>query len=753
MQTFRAPGVYVLEDQSTPMPLSGVPTGIPCFFGFTEKGRSLKPTRITSFNQFRAMFGGRPENKVVFRAAYIEASVYNFFLNGGSECYVCRVNGGKEAFWAVRSIQNVVDYERLLDEFDESSPDDDPPAFQGLKVKAISGGSWANKLRLRICASKAPVPLPMTPTAVRLTPPPADHLKRIGLARLKAISDKKIPAKFPKPATLTIGDGATAEWKPGEGDDKPGAFEFEQPQTKSGSGKITTEDAKGLPVVIPVTYVPDTSFDPVGVLINKDTGAPFSAEDVTRWNLKTRLSFDDVQVGKDKKSLRGSWDPESRRFFFIDGEGTDCVLCAPPLEAQELSGELAAPLHLRREEFRLTFDLEILEPVPPRNPGDAASFRAVETYQGLSTDPDDPKYFLKAELVNGVSMRVELEKLGGDDRQVAFGDSVTDENRGATLVSPLAPGGAVVENKGDDSVPPATEYASYFQLLKAAPDVSLIACPDAYLDGETTPASDYQPIYQAAIDYAFDNRCMVVIDPPPMPEVKQLGEMNTRVEALEKFVDRFRSTHAAVYAPWFSMPNLDPLSDQKTVFVPPSGFILGAYNRSDNQVGVWKAPANMPVQGAVKMQLDFTEAESEALNPAGVNLTRSFPGQGMLIWGARTTTKNVMWRYVNVRRLFLYVERTLKQQTMWAVFESNDRRTWNKLVNAAEAFLRGLWRAGGLMGTTPEEAFRVSCGVPETMTMTDVYNGLLKVEVKIAPVRPAEFVVFTVSQLVQPQQT
>ena len=151
------------------------------------------------------------------------------------------------------------------------------------------------------------------------------------------------------------------------------------------------------------------------------------------------------------------------------------------------------------------------------------------------------------------------------------------------------------------------------------------------------------------------------------------------------------------------------------------------------------------------MQLNFTEDESETLNPAGVNLTRSFPGQGMLIWGARTSTKNVMWRFVNVRRLFLYVERTLKQQTMWAVFESNDQRTWNKLVNAAEAFLRQLWRDGGLMGATPEEAFQVQCGVPQTMTMTDVYNSVLKVEVKIAPVRPAEFVVFTVSQLVQQQ--
>ncbi|QDU68939.1 phage tail sheath family protein [Engelhardtia mirabilis] len=750
MQTLSAPGVYVFEDQSTPMPLSGVPTGVPCFFGFTHQGESLKPRRIKSLNEFYAVFGGRPKNKAVFPHAYITDSVYAFFLNGGSECYVCRVNSGDAAFWSIASIENVVDYERLLDPFDESSPDDLKPATIALRVDAISGGTWANKLRLRASKTAARSAFPLTPVPVTLALPSAADFVNVGRGRLKPISQAPIPSAtgLSKGAKLTLGE-EVGEWTSGV--DGEGAFVFKDGQTKAGSGTIEAQNAKGDTVLIPVSYLPDTSVK-ASVLTNTDTGKPFGAEEIAGWNSKTRVQFENVDTPAGKKTLSGAWDPdpEVQAFFFSDPDGVGFVVTDGTVLGSMPAGELQAPLHLQSDAFRLTFDLEIVEPVPPRNPGDATSFKVLEAYQGLSTDPGDPSYFLKEDVVNGISNRVRLSKFVDQGKAVAFSDTPVE---GAEPVSPKAPGGATVLNAGSDQVPASTEYTKYFPLLKGVPDVSLIACPDAYLDGNSTPASTYQPIYQAAIDYAFNNRCMAVIDPPPMAEAKELGDLNKRATALATFADRFRSTHAAIYAPWFRSPNLDASSDEKTVYVPPSGHILGAYNRSDNMVGVWKSPANIPVLGPVGMQLDFTEDESESLNPAGVNLIRSFPGQGMLIWGARTSTKNVMWRYVNVRRLFLYVERTLKQQTMWAVFESNDQATWNKLVNAAEGFLRQLWRDGGLMGSTPDEAFRVQCGVPQTMTMTDVYNGLLKVEIAIAPVRPAEFVVFTVSQLVQTQST
>ncbi len=752
MQTFRAPGVYVIEDQSTPMPLSGVPTGTPCFFGFTEQGESLKPRRIKSLNEFNSVFGGRPANRAVFQHAYMADSVHAFFLNGGGECYVCRVNAGASANWLVGSIKDVIDYERLIDPFDPSSPDDEAPALVGLRVDAISGGSWANKLRIRARRAQPRTPFPISPISVTLSPPAAEGHKstKVDLSRLRPITSDPIPrAALLGGATLTL-DGESGEWN-------EGAFEFATGRTSAGSGAITiTPPGEGkAPMTIAVRYVPDTGID-ASCLVNNDTEAPFPEEAVAAWNTQVRVQFEAVETPEGKTTLSGAWDPETLQFYFTDSDGTDFVVVESTITGTPPPGELQAPLHLASDNFRLTFDLEVVVPVPPRNPGDSTSYKVLEAYSGLSTDPGDPNYFLRNDVVNGISGRVRLGKLGDDEADIAFDDAPAqgeEAPESLSFVSPNAPGGASASADGNDAVPAATEYGKYFGLLKAVPDVSLIACPDAYVDGPTTGASDYQPIYQAAINFAMNNRCMAVIDPPPMKAVTEIGQLNDRATALEKFADRFRSTHAAIYAPWFEAPNLDPDADEKTLFVPPSGFILGAYNRSDNMIGVWKAPANIPVLGPVGMQLDFTDDESEVLNPAGVNLTRSFPGQGMLIWGARTTTKSFMWQYVNVRRLFLYVERTLKQQTTWAVFESNDQRTWSKLVNSADAFLTQLWRDGGLMGATAEEAFQVQCGVPQTMTMTDVYNGLLKVEVKIAPVRPAEFVVFTVSQLVQPQTT
>lgn len=204
----------------------------------------------------------------------------------------------------------------------------------------------------------------------------------------------------------------------------------------------------------------------------------------------------------------------------------------------------------------------------------------------------------------------------------------------------------------------------------------------------------------------------------------------------------FDSNYAALYHPWLSI--FDSL-DKKNIAIPPSGSILGIYARSDNTRGVHKAPANEVVRGCVGLECQFNKGEQDILNPKGVNLIRSFAGQGIRVWGARTVTSNSSWKYVNVRRLFIFIEESIKANTNWAVFEPNDEVLWVRVQRTISVFLTGLWRNGSLAGTSPEEAFFVNIG-RDTMSQDDIDNGRLICVIGVSPVKPAEFVIFRISQ-------
>lgn len=206
--------------------------------------------------------------------------------------------------------------------------------------------------------------------------------------------------------------------------------------------------------------------------------------------------------------------------------------------------------------------------------------------------------------------------------------------------------------------------------------------------------------------------------------------------------DIFDSNYAALYHPWLTI--FDPL-DKKNIAIPPSGSMIGIYARSDNTRGVHKAPANEAVRACVGLDCQFNKGEQDILNPKGVNLIRSFPGQGIRVWGARTASSNPSWKYINVRRLFIFIEESIKANTNWAVFEPNDEILWVRVQRTISVFLTGLWRSGSLAGSSPEEAFFVNIG-RNTMSQDDIDNGRLICVIGVAPVKPAEFVVFRISQ-------
>ena len=187
--------------------------------------------------------------------------------------------------------------------------------------------------------------------------------------------------------------------------------------------------------------------------------------------------------------------------------------------------------------------------------------------------------------------------------------------------------------------------------------------------------------------------------------------------------------------------------------LPPSGAMAGVYASVDRDRGVWKAPANVSLNAVSKVakMLDSTlEDLNMPSNGKAINAIRSFRGQGILVYGARTLAGNDNeWRYIPVRRTFLMVEESVKKATEAFVFEPNDANTWQKLRGMVEAFLIGIWRDGGLAGAVPADAFFVKCGLGSTMTADDILNGKLIIEIGMAVVRPAEFIILRFSHKMQ----
>ena len=255
-------------------------------------------------------------------------------------------------------------------------------------------------------------------------------------------------------------------------------------------------------------------------------------------------------------------------------------------------------------------------------------------------------------------------------------------------------------------------------------NVSIMAIP-----GVTAPE------VQAALIGFCENRksCFAILDVPV--ELKKTNDV-------ANFRDMYDSTYAAMYHPWLEMYDAGA---KRSAYFPPSGAIAGIYARTDNERGVHKAPANEVVRGCTGLSCAYNEGEQDILNPIGVNLIRAFTGRGIRVWGARTISSNGLWKYLNVRRLFIYVEETIKASTNWVVFEPNSQVLWGRVTRTISSFLATCWRDGALAGATPDQAFFVECG-PTTMTQDDIDNGRLICQIGIAPVKPAEFVIFRITQ-------
>ena len=267
----------------------------------------------------------------------------------------------------------------------------------------------------------------------------------------------------------------------------------------------------------------------------------------------------------------------------------------------------------------------------------------------------------------------------------------------------------------------AEEYAAALQALPESAGISVIAAP-----GYSARAAAAE-IQQALIEHVSqpERFRFAVFDAPPAATIDEVLAARSSID----------SSYAAMYYPW--------VTTQNSVQLPPSGFVCGIYARTDNARGVWKAPANETVTGAVDLQTAIDTHGQERLSAQGINSIRSFPARGILLWGARTASQDPLWKYVNVRRYFIYLEQSIHDGLQWVVFEPNGEPLWKAVRQTITNFLLNNWRSGALMGTKPEEAFFVRCD-SSTMTQNDIDNGRLIVEIGVAPVRPAEFVIIRI---------
>jgi phage tail sheath protein FI len=326
--------------------------------------------------------------------------------------------------------------------------------------------------------------------------------------------------------------------------------------------------------------------------------------------------------------------------------------------------------------------------------------------------------------INSASKLIKIEETGAPlpDIRMAPGNY--------SLSVPPAPASKIDSGQFEGDVATRTGMGG----LAAVDEITMVLMPDIMnLNGDGAQMRDLQGKMIAHCENA-GNR-MTILDAPSdlLPQDVFDWRMNTA---------GYDSKMAALYYPWIEV--MDPLT-RKPITVPPSGHVAGVWCRVDASRGVHKAPANEVLLGVNGLAFQVTHAEQGALNQNGINCIRAFPGRGIRIWGARTLSSDPEWRYINVRRLFNFVSESVMGGTQWSVFEPNDPRLWGQLRIAVSSFLNLVWRSGALFGATPAEAYFVKCDA-ETNPPEVVEAGQVICEVGIAPVKPAEFVIFRLSQ-------
>lgn len=426
---------------------------------------------------------------------------------------------------------------------------------------------------------------------------------------------------------------------------------------------------------------------------------------------------------------------------------------------------VAAGTRVTTREFRLAVECVQINPLTGQS-----RLIASEVHRQLSMDPRHSRYVTKVVgaifrsstttprradgRTDGESDLIRVEDALADQTTGTLSPSaelqaITNTRLGPDLIWEALPGGRQVAvgrslMNGDDRIAAITDDTyigtdandpgdrTGLFALKNIDEISIVAIP-----GRTT-----QRVQEALINHCeLLHYRFAVLD----------SQVSDDLAGVQEQRGLYDTKYAALYYPWLRIDDPFPDNPRITtqVSIPPSGHVLGIYARSDIERGVHKAPANEVIRGISDLEVKFTKEEQDILNPRNINVLRNFRenNRGLRVWGARVLTSDPDWKYVNVRRLFIFIEKSIDRGTQWVVFEPNDEPLWQRVKRVITSFLTNVWRDGALMGRTPEEAFFVKCD-RTTMTQNDIDNGRLIVQIGIAPVKPAEFVIFRIGQWV-----
>ena len=718
MPEYLAPGVYVEEVPSGNMPIQAASTSTAGMVGVAARGPVNTPTLVTSLGAYNRQFGGRL-NPLAFNSGRdaLPYAVEGFFGNGGSRLYVVRIVGDGAA-------QSVLPL-RMTSVTTSAAA---AAAGSDVDLASVEGLAIGDPLTLRGAELTA------TADPVRTDAGnPADLTGTIAVAALPvAVPTGTILTTVNGPVTVTA-DAAAAATELAL-DDVTGPSNGDTLALPDQGGRVT--------VIAGNTVTIDTA---LVLAIPADTVAEVEVAALTV-NARWPGSWgDDVQISVEAASIVdttltvgtaiGATEIEVATAFGlfpgttinVGGETTNVtavdtndgiVTVAPALAAIHAVDDAVTS-----QEFTLTVQ---------RIEDDRVAEE--EVFTRLSMVPGHPRYAL--DIVGSWDAARQRPSDSGGSNLIRLEDNATAALRSIPLdeVSnvPLDGGnddiGTVVPGTYVGTASDDPDQRTGIEALRNEPSLSIVAVP-----GQTDVTLQKALIQHCnAMVYRF-----AVLDTP-------IGSDLATARAHRQNYD---STRAAVYYPNLLISDsFGNPGDQRVI--APSGHVMGIYARTDVARGVHKAPANEVVRGILGFDTKLGKGEQDILNPINVNCFRDLrtQGLGLRCYGARVATSNASFRYISVRRLFLMVEQSLDTGLQWAVFEPNSEPTWERVKQSVSGFLTTVWRGGALEGLTPEEAFFVNIGYDVTMTQDDIDNGRMIIEIGMAPVKPAEFVILRIFQ-------
>lgn len=732
MPEYLAPGVFVEETSFRSKSIEGVGTSVAAIVGPTRFGPLRgRPEVLTSFEEFVRLFGDAQDLEfgATKRLNQTAIAARAFFDNGGRKLFVSRiVNKGNDG-------------------------DGDGTGTSALRGRAASSGGNKLTFTSRFPGKAGNVLLELrwrdSENLLKFTPVPKPDVGE------KVVLTAVVPktAIDPAPAGLADGESVTVTAVVTQ-ITETAIDKFQIDTTKAVATKVGTTTAVALGSGAKLEISKLTSWrltrgvakQPSLGALGADTAAVINFAGPT--NLSSFTGF--LHWG-DVTQLMGKLSADGKTFTIVKSLNSDLpggfpatadlpitVLAAAKVPASSLLVQRTFDLDVRRGSHTTTTlgddqrHGEVFYSISGLNTNASGEDSLAERLK--ATPPTKQQQLtqpIACTIDAGTDVMAALLELCDDDALTPDDDDVD----GKRYLIPLTGG-----TDGDE--PTSVDYAGEVDQTKGSTglaafetveDISIVLTP-------------------AAADLDTDGHVLVVNELlKHCRKMKyRMGIVDSRkgatISEVREFAGRFDDSRLALYYPW--VVTADPegaTSGRREITVPPSGFIAGVYANTDVIRGVHKAPANEIVVGALRFEQEVNQFQQELLNPEGINCLRSFPGRGNRVWGGRTLSSDPEWKYVNVRRYFLYLERSIDKATQWVVFEPNGERLWENVRTTVEGFLYNEWREKRLLGGSPKEAFFVRCD-RSTMTQNDLDNGRLICLVGVAPLRPAEFVIFRVGQ-------